>query len=126
NPQMSRSTHSRGHPSPGARPRRISLTLHVLCQWYSLSSFYLNNVLRLNRFVPRAAVDIQEPQQLLKGLAVCGVMQERALTTHINQTFVSELVQMVRERRIRYVQFFLDLPYHQALGMRGQQQLHNP
>ena len=37
----------------------------------------------------------------------------------------SQLVEMVRKRRIGDIQFFLNLADHQALGMRGEQQLHD-
>src|SRR4029077_12156156 len=39
--------------------------------------------------------------------------------------FVLQFVQMMRERRDRYLQFPLDVPNDQPVGMRRQKQLHN-
>jgi hypothetical protein len=85
----------------------------------------LNDSLRLEGIVSGTALGIKELQQLLQGLRICGVTQERALPAYKHQAFVLELVEVVGKRRVGNVQFFLDLAYHQAFRMRRQQQLHN-
>src|SRR5204863_9974720 len=42
-----------------------------------------------------------------------------------NQSFILQLVQMMRQRRIRNVELNADIADDQALGMRGEQKLHD-
>ena len=75
--------------------------------------------------VASAALGIEELQQFPERFAVRGVVQERTFTTHVNQAFVPELVQMVGKSRIGDIEFFLNLSNHHALGMGRKEQLHD-
>src|SRR5216683_2710599 len=85
-----------------------------------------SQLFRLQRLVPRAAFRVQELQKFLQRFRVRRVAQERTLSLHVHEPFILQLVEMMRQRRIGNLQFPLDVPNHQSLGMRRQQQLHDP
>lgn len=86
----------------------------------------LNDLLRSDSLVSCATLRVEELEQVLKGIGVCGVVQESTLTLHAYEVFCLELVEMVRQSGIWNFQFFLNLTDDEALGMGGQQQLHDP
>jgi hypothetical protein len=55
----------------------------------------LNNVLRPQNVVPRAALRIEKLHQFLKRFRVRRVPQKSALTSHLHQIFILQFVQMV-------------------------------
>ena len=54
-----------------------------------------------------------------------GVPEKRAFAAYLDKIFVLELFQMMRERGVGNAQFALNLADHQAVGMRGKEQLHD-
>src|SRR5712664_786907 len=85
----------------------------------------LDQVLRLERLVPRAALGIKKLHNVAQGIRVGDVMQKRALALDSHQIFILELVKMVRKRRAGDVELVLNLGDHESLGVRRKQQLHN-
>jgi hypothetical protein len=85
----------------------------------------LNDISRLERFVSRATLGVEELQQLLKSLRIGRVSQKGAFPADCHQTFVSEFVEVVGKSGVRDIQSFLDFADYQALRMRGQEQLHD-
>ena len=81
-----------------------------------------SNGFRPDRLVSCAAFREQESQDVLQGLCVRGVAQERALPPDSHEAFVLQLVEVVRQRRRRNGEFRADLANHQPFGMCGQQQ----
>ena len=71
--------------------------------------------------IPRTgtATDLEVP-------GFCGVSKKSAFAAHFNQPFVPELFEMVRKRRIRDIQSFLDLSNNQALRVCREEYLHDP
>jgi hypothetical protein len=86
----------------------------------------LNDLLRLESLVARAAFRIKELKKFLKSVRVRGVVQESTLALYVYEVFRLELVEMVGQSGIWNFQFFLNLTNDEALGMGGQQQLHDP
>src|SRR5262245_27471982 len=77
----------------------------------------LDDGFRLKCLVTSAALGIEELQKFLKRSGVGGVVQECALTADLDQAFRLELVQMMRERGVRYVELVLDFANNEAFGM---------
>jgi hypothetical protein len=85
----------------------------------------LNNFFRLERFVARTTFGVEELQQLLQGLRVRPVTQKRAFPADFNETLGLQLFEMMRKSRGGDVEFVLDLADDKAIGMRGEQKLHD-
>ena len=75
--------------------------------------------------VARAAFGIEEAEKILEGVGVGAIPEEGAFATHGDEVFVSELVEVVRERGIGDVDFGLDVADDHALGFSGHQKLHD-
>src|SRR5258707_3758010 len=85
----------------------------------------LNEVLRIKRLIPCAALCIKKLHDVAQGIRVGDVMQKRALAFDPHQIFILELVKMVRKRGARDLEFVLNLGDDQAFRVRGKQQLHD-
>src|SRR4029077_16038995 len=95
--------------------------------WFPIVSAVLMDVLLFadsddlfwfDRFVARAALGIEELQQLLQSIGIGGAAQKRSLPLYFDQAFGFQFFQMVREGRIRNLQLSLNFADHQAFGMR--------
>src|SRR5581483_8800903 len=80
------------------------------------------NLLRLNRFVPRTALGVQESQQFAEGFRIRGVAEKCALTLHPHQSFALQLVKMVRESGAWNVELLSNLADKHAVRMGRQQE----
>src|SRR5260370_27556483 len=74
-----------------------------------------HHTLRLHSFVARAALGVEKSQQLFQHCRVGGVTQKRALALHLDQVFVLQFFQMMREGGVGNFQLFADLADHHAL-----------
>jgi hypothetical protein len=77
----------------------------------------LDDLLRLDCLVARAALCVQELEQFLKCFCVRGVVQECALPLYVHEVFRLKLVEMVREGRVWNVQCFLNLTDDDTIWM---------
>src|SRR5215472_1036810 len=89
------------------------------------SSIAADNLLRLNRFIARAALGIKKAKQLRQHLTIGPITQEGALALHRNQLFISQFVQMMGKRGIGNIQLFSYLAHHHALRVGAQEQPHD-
>src|SRR5260370_18637877 len=71
--------------------------------------------LPLHSFVARAALVVEKSQQLFQHRRVGGLTQKPARALHLDQVFVLQFLQMMREDRIGNLQLFADLADHHAL-----------
>lgn len=62
---------------------------------------------------------------MLKRVEIGGVAKEGAFALHSDEIFGFQFIEMMGERGIGDVKLFLDFSYHEALGMGGEQQLHD-
>jgi len=85
----------------------------------------LNDVARTHGLVARAALGVEEAQDLFERFGIGGVAKERTLAGDADEVFVAQFVEMVGESGIGDVEFLLDFADHKALGMRLQQELHD-
>ena len=85
----------------------------------------LDDVSGLQRFVSRAAFGIQKLQNFLERFGVGRVAQERAFALHADQVFIFQLVEVMRERGIRDIQFSLNVADDEAFRMRREEHLHD-
>src|SRR6201981_863001 len=85
----------------------------------------LNDVARTHCLVARAALGVEEAQDLFERFGIGGVAKERTLAGNADEGFVPQFVEMVGERGIGDVEFLLDFADHEAFGMRLQQELHD-
>src|SRR6201981_2632243 len=85
----------------------------------------LNDVARTHCLVARAALGVEEAQDLFERFGIGGVAKERTLAGDADEVFVPQFVEMVGERGIGDVEFLLDFADHKAFGMRLQQKLHD-
>src|SRR5437660_2152354 len=85
----------------------------------------LNDVARTHGLVARAALGVEEAQDLFERFGIGGVPKERTLAGDADEVFVAQFVEMVGESGIGDVEFLLDFADHKALGMRLQQELHD-
>src|SRR5450631_209530 len=69
----------------------------------------LNDVLRFESLIARAAFGVEELQQLLQSGGVRGVAKKRALALHFDQAFGPQFVEMMREGRVRDFEFALNV-----------------
>src|SRR6516225_8691636 len=75
--------------------------------------------------VARAALRVEESEQLLQNGGIGSVPKKSAFTTNSDQILVSEFFQVVRERRGRDAQLALNLANDHSLGMCGEQRPQN-
>src|ERR1700746_1271121 len=85
----------------------------------------LNDVTRTHGLVARAALGVEEAQDLFERFGIGGVAKERALAGDADEAFVPQFVEMVGESGIGDIEFLLDFADHKALGMRLPQELHD-
>src|ERR1700745_2964135 len=85
----------------------------------------LNDVARTHGLVARAAIGIEEAQDLFERFGIGGVAKERTLAGDADEVFVPQFIEMVGESGIGDVEFLLDFADHEAFGMRLQQELHD-
>src|ERR1035437_9466252 len=69
----------------------------------------LNDVLRFEGLIARAAFGVEELQQFLQSLGVRGVAKERAFALDFDEAFRLQFVEMMREGRVGDFEFALNV-----------------
>ena len=86
--------------------------IHTFFSPRSVHLFATDNLLRLEHVVPRTAFGVQKTQELLQGFGIRRIPEEGPFAAHSHEIFVLQFVEMMRERRIRYVEFRADIADH--------------
>src|SRR5438270_2362373 len=127
---------------PDAAPQQellpVVVTRKAACPYFSLTTSLifadcimallfadLNDGLRFYGLITRAAFGIEKAEQLLQDLGVRPVAKEGSLPLYGDQILVLELVEMMRQRGIRDIEFSLDFVYDHAVGISRQEHLHD-
>jgi hypothetical protein len=79
-----------------------------------------------DRLIASAALREQESDDVLKGIGVGGVPQERAFASHGDEAFVLQLVEVMREGRCWNAKFGTDLTDNQSFRVSREQKTDYP
>src|ERR1051326_1069021 len=120
------------HAPPPERTRRAAWPYFSLTASFTFASLMVSllgnagDLLGPDGFVAGAALGVEKRQQLAQGFGIGRVAQIRTLAPDANQLLVLELFQVVGERGSGNAQLAADLVHEHPVGMRRQQQAHDP
>ena len=100
-----------------------------MCSVLMARSFILQRAaifLRLDGFVPGAALGVEKPEQFLERLGVGAVADERLFALGGDQLVVLQLLEVMRQRRAGDAGLGLDFADDHAVGVGGEQQADDP
>src|SRR5712692_1751069 len=82
------------------------------------------DVHRLDHLAAGAAFGIEKPEQVLKRLGVCRIPQPLFVLSHVHQAFHPELLEVMRKRRVWYIELGLNVADDHPVRMSRQKQPH--
>src|SRR5262245_15110234 len=83
------------------------------------------NRFRFHDVVPGAALCMYKPHEYLQRTCVRLVPEECSLAPHVHHTYMLQLFEMMRQRRIRNLELAADIANDQAVRMSREQQSHD-
>src|SRR4051812_25917805 len=84
-----------------------------------------NDGLRFDGLIAGTALGVEEAEQFAQPIGVSAVAQERTFASDLDQALMLQLLQMMRERGVRYLEFSADFTDYQAVRVGGEQQAHD-
>src|ERR1700722_1493044 len=85
----------------------------------------LNYVFDFHYLVAGAAFGVEELEQYLQGVGVCDVAEEGAVSFDADEILGFEFVEVMGQGGVGDIELLLNFADDQALGMSGEQQLHD-